>query len=58
MTSEDSFNKMGMTLLNLLYKMYIMPKIKSSFDSKDLGYVDSGYNVLQSHKIFYFFFHI
>jgi len=56
MTSEDSFNKMGMTLLNLLYKMYIMPKIKSSFDSRDLGYVDSGYNVLQSHKIFYFFF--
>jgi len=56
MTSEDSYNKMGVTILNLLYKWYIMPKLRSSFRSPDFDLVDTAHNVLKSHKILYFFF--
>jgi len=55
-TEDDSYNKMGMTLLNMLFKRYIMPKVKRSFKSRDFSLVHTGYKVLNSHKIFYFFF--
>jgi len=47
---------MGMTLLNLLFKLHIKPKIRACNDNYDLGLVDSAHTVLKSYKIFYFFF--
>jgi len=56
MTNKGSYNKFGIPILNLLYKLYIMPRVKRSFRSPDLALVDSSYTVLKSHRIFYFFF--
>jgi len=53
---DGSYNKMGMTLLNLLFKLHIKPKIRACNDNYDLGLVDSAHTVLKSYKIFYFFF--
>lgn len=55
-TDNGSYNKLGIPYLNLLFKLYMTPKIKRSFRSPDLSLVDSSYTVLKSYRIFYFFF--
>jgi hypothetical protein len=47
---------MGITILNLLYKSFIMPKLRKAFRSPDFDLVDSANTVFKSHKILYFFF--
>jgi hypothetical protein len=47
---------MGITILNLLYKLYIMPKLRLAFRSPNFDLVETANTVLKSHKILYFFF--
>ena len=56
MSSIGTYNKMGMTILNSLYKSYIMPRIKLSYRKLDLGSIYLSRNVSKSYKMFYFFF--
>jgi hypothetical protein len=56
MTSNDSYNKMGFPLLNRLYKLFILPRIRETFRSPNYDLVDGAYTVLKSYKTLYFFF--
>lgn len=54
--SENSYNKMGMTILNSLFKIYMLPRIKRTYEKRDLERIYLSRKVLKSHKMFYFFF--
>lgn len=56
MASKGSYNKMGVKMLNLLYKLFILPKIKKVFCSKDFNLIYTANNVVKSYKKLYFFF--
>lgn len=53
---RNKYNKMGIPILNLLYKTYIRPRIQRAFKSKKPERVEIGQNIVRSYKTLYFFF--